>query len=141
MAFCRFVTIGKQAICTRCKQPPVAVCETTKYPLYRVCQFVEPPSLMKKLRTFFKAILIHALNGFRKVDWQILKSRFRTCVKCQYFVKKASRMPYCKICGCALKEKCQWQTEQCPAEYWLRLRGNKLSQWAERIWRALNQQN
>lgn len=76
------------------------------------------PPFYKLLVRFLIALLKHAINCFKRVSWKRKLDRYKTCVKCKYFIRMPRRKRICKICWCDLKIKTSWKQEKCPAKFW-----------------------
>lgn len=70
------------------------------------------PPIREQMKTFAKAALGHALDGFRSVDDGEFARRIAICEGCEKFTKDRK----CSVCGCFCDIKARWASERCPLE-------------------------
>lgn len=73
------------------------------------------PSLKKRAKNFTKAVGKRAAAGFVNVGDEEYASRLEICEsnQCGHF-----NGTHCLKCGCPVKKKAKWATEQCPVGLW-----------------------
>lgn len=76
---------------------------------------MKKPSIFKKAFNFLKAIVEHALDGFKKVSKAKQEERLSICRSCEYYNKENVE---CNNCGCQLELKTIWKISKCPLEKW-----------------------
>jgi len=115
---CEFQQHGDYKVCQFCDQPPVLLPENEN--LLRACKRNIPPSWLKVILTFIKALYRHARNWFRKAGWLLRRERYNTCLNCpgSYLIHEGTKKNRCKICWCIVEEKVIWASEKCPAKFW-----------------------
>ena len=75
----------------------------------------KPPSIFQQATNFGKAILRHAATGFEKADDNIINERVSSCYLCD---KLDSENMQCRECGCFIKIKASWISENCHLGKW-----------------------
>ena len=70
---------------------------------------------IKKLSNITKAVIKHTLSGFEKSDDLIYANRILTCLCCNRFDEVEDE---CLECGCPIKDKANWFSEECPLNKW-----------------------
>jgi len=73
----------------------------------------KPPSVFDQARNLTKAVGKHAAGGFEKVTISQYAERLSVCSGCEY-----EKRGKCLECGCYLKIKAWWKSEDCPKEKW-----------------------
>jgi len=71
------------------------------------------PSLFQQAKNITKAVGKHVASGFEKVSIQEYSERLSICSSCEY-----ERGGKCLECGCFLKKKAWWKSEDCPKDKW-----------------------
>lgn len=79
------------------------------------------PSLLQMGKNFTKAVVNHALDGFRRVTEEEYEARIAQCNKNACGAYENGR---CLYCGCFLMFKSRWASEQCPLGLWADLSKN-----------------
>ena len=75
----------------------------------------ESMSVTDQAQSFFSSMYNHMATGFQSVDKAIKKQRLSICKECEHFSEKNSK---CNLCGCFLKIKTSWASEECPIGLW-----------------------
>lgn len=75
------------------------------------------PNVVRQAISFGKALVGHALNGFKEVPTEQAEERLKVCQGCDRYVENEGA-PRCSECGCFLKEKVKWASEKCPLGKW-----------------------
>ena len=71
--------------------------------------------MTNKAQSFLNSLVGHMANGFQSVDDAIKEQRLSICRECEHFSEKNSK---CHLCGCFLKIKTSWASEECPIGLW-----------------------
>lgn len=69
-----------------------------------------PPSLPEKALNFAKAAAKYAASGCKNVSTDEYVRRLEICASCE---KLDAKSMSCNECGCYVKLKCLWATENC----------------------------
>jgi len=69
----------------------------------------------EEVKTFTKAVVKYAKNGFKKVSIEEYKARIDVCNGCDKHDNGK-----CKECGCTIAKKAWWESEDCPLKKWAR---------------------
>jgi hypothetical protein len=77
----------------------------------------EEPGYIEKAKNMAKAVSKHVAGGMQSVTFNEYTDRLSVCKSCEY--QKDSK---CTICGCFLKKKAWWRTEECPKDKWSKLK-------------------
>lgn len=77
----------------------------------------QEPTLFEKAANFAKAAVTHLAQGMPKVNEEQLKNRLAVCDACPE-VNKSSPNWTCTKCGCNLKIKASWASQDCPLKKW-----------------------
>lgn len=77
----------------------------------------EEPNLFIKAANFAKAAVKHVSQGMPKVSEDVLKQRLDVCDACPE-VNKDKPNWTCTKCGCNLKIKASWASQDCPLKKW-----------------------
>ncbi len=73
------------------------------------------PNLLQKAISLGKAIVEQTAAGFPVVEDEVLKQRLGLCLICpEYNAKKG----HCSKCGCSMRVKARWLTQECPIGKW-----------------------
>lgn len=72
------------------------------------------PGLLEKGVRFLKAVTRHAANSFRAVGDADYATRLGACEKCDRLTEDWK----CLECGCHLRAKARWESEDCPLGKW-----------------------
>ena len=75
------------------------------------------PNIFEKAANFAKAAVKHVASGMPKVSDEQLKIRLDVCDICPE-VNKDNPNWTCTKCGCNLKIKASWATQDCPIKKW-----------------------
>lgn len=67
---------------------------------------------MKRIFKFIWALIKYMIFG-DPVSAQIYQHRLSTCSTCEHLNNNS-----CNICGCYVKKKAKWSTEDCPKNKW-----------------------
>jgi len=73
------------------------------------------PSTLKMAGNLTKAVVKHAVDGFKKVDLEEYQRRLNICNECSLRVK--NRCTH-ESCGCFIDKKAWWASEECPLNQW-----------------------
>ncbi len=68
---------------------------------------------IKKIKTFTKAVVKHAADGFSNVCGEEYAERMKICNNCS-----SNNKGICTECGCILSKKAWWRSEDCPKDKW-----------------------
>lgn len=71
------------------------------------------PGVIEQATTFVKAASKFAAGGFKRVSLEVLEERKAICLQCEHYVTGR-----CAKCGCYIKAKASWQSEECPIGKW-----------------------
>tara|TARA_R110002051_G_scaffold117326_1_gene190926 strand:+ start:155 stop:586 length:432 start_codon:yes stop_codon:yes gene_type:complete len=71
------------------------------------------PSMFQQAKNLAKSVYAHAANGAEKVPEKIYDSRIEVCEGCDKLSKGK-----CSECGCFVKMKAAWGSEECPIGKW-----------------------
>jgi hypothetical protein len=75
------------------------------------------PGLLKKAANFTKAVVKHAADGLERLPEEQYLERLTVCESCEtYNVEKGVCRDW--RCGCSLKKKAWWRSEECPKGKW-----------------------
>ncbi len=77
------------------------------------------PDLFKKISNFAKALTKHAISGFKKTSDADYKVRLQICETCPF-----NKEGQCSQCGCNLRLKASFASEDCPLSKWPKLPGS-----------------
>jgi len=69
---------------------------------------------MKRVFRFIWALIKYIFVG-RTVSNEIYHKRLDVCFSCKELIKSNNS---CGICGCYVKQKAKWSTENCPKNKW-----------------------
>jgi hypothetical protein len=75
------------------------------------------PNLIEQAVSLGKAVVGHAVDGFRNVSDEVYNERMEICESCEHFTEQKT----CKLCTCHMQTKCQWASSECPIKKWLRV--------------------
>jgi hypothetical protein len=75
---------------------------------------VEPPTLLRKVTNFAKAITKHTISGFSTVSSEIQTARLSICRGCIEYFDSEKLICKHKDCGCYLPVKTSWASQSCP---------------------------
>ncbi len=83
------------------------------------CSVCNEPSLPKKIVNFTKASVKHIFNGLENVPTSIEEERLFICTHCPFRSDEDNKL-ICthKDCGCPIKQKIKWSSEECPIGLW-----------------------
>lgn len=73
------------------------------------------PGFFRRVKNFSKAIVRHVKDKRRKTPTALVKRRLAICSTCRYNVGGVCRD---QRCGCQVKHKARWLSEQCPQKKW-----------------------
>jgi len=73
---------------------------------------------MNKAKTFAKAVVKHAANGFKEATDETIQFRQYTCAICTHLKGESCGLCGCKVFGNGKFVKTRWQTEECPKGFW-----------------------
>ena len=76
----------------------------------------DEPNLIGKAKNLAKATAKHVAGGMKSATFEEYTERLSICKDCEYQEKSK-----CTICGCFLKKKAWWRTEDCPKDKWPKL--------------------
>lgn len=75
------------------------------------------PTIGRKVLNLAKAVTRHAIDGGKKVEEQIYQQRLEVCRRCDSC--DLDRIVCREMnCGCYLRRKARWRSENCPREKW-----------------------
>ena len=85
------------------------------------------------IKSFLRFLWSNILSGFKQVTHEQYYDRLAICRGCPFLDHESLR---CTDCGCFIKVKAKFKTEDCPQNYWEKLReedkedilGNKVNQ-------------
>lgn len=88
-------------------------------PADRPCKDGKPvlPSLLQRAVNFGKATVAHLADGRRKLPESESAARLEICQGCELFIPEKFACAD-KRCGCNLRVKATWASEQCPRGKW-----------------------
>lgn len=72
------------------------------------------PGMIKQASNLTKAVTKHVAGGLKYVSEEEYVSRLQICDSCEF--RKANK---CTSCGCPIKKKAKWKTEDCPENKWV----------------------
>ena len=72
----------------------------------------------KYIINFLTFLYKNILSGFKHVSYKEYKGRLAICQACPFLSYKEMR---CTDCGCWVKNKAQFKSEDCPQNYWRKL--------------------
>lgn len=75
------------------------------------------PTLFEKAASFTKAAIKHIASGMPKLPEDKTKIRLDICESCPEVNKETPNWT-CTKCGCNLKIKASWATQDCPLKKW-----------------------
>jgi hypothetical protein len=79
---------------------------------------VDLPGAMKMGWEALKAGLKHLAGGMKEVSEETYRTRLGVCMSpCEQWNRDETE-PRCLACGCFLKEKAKWASEDCPLKKW-----------------------
>lgn len=78
-------------------------------------QVAKKPGLLQQALSLGKAIVGHAIDGFRKVTNASYEARLEQCKSCDWLETERNK---CKDCGCFVSVKAQMASEDCPQKKW-----------------------
>jgi hypothetical protein len=76
-------------------------------------------TLLKKIKTFIKALFFHIQAGLPKSSQHMIDHRYKICLSCDKFENNQ-----CLVCGCNITNKkiflnkLAWADQKCPLEKW-----------------------
>lgn len=108
---CNFVDVQKKEKCASCG---FFFGETTDKK-NTVSDLESGISMAEKLKSFTKAAVSHAADGFANVSSEKKKQRQDICNACEFINKDNNT---CNQCGCYLDVKTSWRTTSCPIGKW-----------------------
>ena len=73
----------------------------------------------KYLKSFLKFLYENIKSGFKQVSYDEYNNRLSICRACIFFDPEQTR---CTDCGCYVKVKSKFKTENCPQGYWRKLK-------------------
>lgn len=73
------------------------------------------PSTLRQAGNLAKALIKHKLDGSVKLNSDQINARLSICNQCEWFRPEDDR---CASCGCFVKEKATWRSEDCPVGNW-----------------------
>lgn len=76
---------------------------------------MKKPKKLEKVKNFTKASLNFIKSGFKKSSVEVYDSRILTCLACEMYDVKSDE---CLKCGCYIKYKADWLSEECPLNKW-----------------------
>ena len=76
---------------------------------------MKKPTKLEKAKNFTKASLSFIKSGFKKSPEKVHDSRILTCLSCDRYDSKDDE---CLECGCKIKYKADWLSEECPLNKW-----------------------
>ena len=72
----------------------------------------------KYVKNFTKFLYQNVKSGFKQVSYSEYQNRQSICRACVFFNHEQVR---CNKCGCYIKTKAKFKTEDCPQGYWRKL--------------------
>ena len=79
-------------------------------------------SIFTQLFTFSKAVTSQVIAGCPATSDEEIKNRSEVCSICPSLNKEEYR---CNECGCYLKYKIAWATQECPLGKWVKEKNNE----------------
>lgn len=87
------------------------------------------PSILLKIRNFFKALYQHIKTGMKKCSQKEVDKRYDICMSCDFFetirFDQIEAVARCNYCGCSLSNnkkyflnKLAWKDQKCPINKW-----------------------
>jgi hypothetical protein len=76
---------------------------------------MDEPSLLDKTVNFAKAVAQQDVAGFPSVPEKVFLARLAVCETCD---RREPSNETCKECGCYLRVKAWWATQDCPLGRW-----------------------
>ena len=73
-------------------------------------------NIFKKITNFTKALFKYSAAGFTDVDVEEYRGRMKICNSCDL-----NKNGNCEACGCIIRKKAWWKTEDCPKDKWPKL--------------------
>jgi hypothetical protein len=73
---------------------------------------------IKQIKNFFTFLCKNILSGFKQVKYKDYQNRLSICRGCPFLSYKKM---VCTDCGCHVKNKAKFKTEDCPQGYWEKL--------------------
>ena len=73
------------------------------------------------ITSFVKFMWSNILSGFKQVTHEQYHDRLAMCRGCFFFDPEKKR---CTDCGCFVKVKAKFKTEDCPQNFWVKLNKN-----------------
>lgn len=73
-------------------------------------------NIIKKAINFAKALIRHGKDGFTDVSLEEYRERLKICNSCEF-----NSNGDCDICGCIIRKKAWWKSEDCPKNKWDKL--------------------
>lgn len=76
---------------------------------------MKKPTKLEKVKNLTKASLSFIKSGFKKAPQEVYDSRIISCLSCErYDIDNDD----CIECGCKIKYKAGWLSEECPLKKW-----------------------
>lgn len=104
--------------CAQCNECGHRVCGVV-FPVRRLCDSTNAPSLLTKAANFAKAAVKHVAAGAPMASEDEIARRHAICASCEFFTGTA-----CAKCGCAVVRekqylsKLSWADQSCPVGKW-----------------------
>ena len=115
--FCAFVEKEKGVlVCRKCNTEMKTKFSPEK--VKRKCSVNKPPGIVQKGLHFGGALVSHIADGGKKGTDEEWEARLNICEGCEH---KRPNANSCSICGCGLKAKARWRSEDCPINKWPKL--------------------
>ena len=122
MSFCKVCSAtlfcyGEGCVCSNCGAGKE---KNTPDPEAATAKKHKMPSVFKQAKNLVKSTYTHIASGAQKVPEKIYKSRLEVCEGCDKLSKGR-----CSACGCFVKTKAAWGSEECPIGKWGRYEQTK----------------
>lgn len=75
------------------------------------------PGLLQKAANLGKAVARHVADGGKHVNDEVYLARLAICADCPSFDPERTSCKQ-KTCGCRVKNKARWRSENCPLGKW-----------------------
>ena len=79
------------------------------------CKKCNKLSYRQKIYNYLSALIRRILTGGNDVPYDVEMMRKLICYGCKNFDKITTE---CSKCGCLIKKKALWASEECPIGYW-----------------------